>query len=494
MIRKVLFIPLEEVKRHFASNERQDVKIVVPERLTQDLFCLLMKKGKKVKEEVPLQGNIWGHSKAKFANNNCESTDFDIFNESVDVRGSFTVSFANEFAEQDTHYHEEHLEIYYSECTIQTKYKMLNDQHYKTVMLKEGGVIIFGPEVVHKMSLSGMTCIIECPSILNDKVTIADDDSRNRINSTKHSKFQFNNDNKKSLTVNSSKELNGTRRQMLLAAASALVGSAATEITRTIIRAVKPLFYTKTDSSVTQNEYLNLIFPMESSIQLIPGSNHPLLIADNPSIETMDPLVHSLSYLKLIHPKAEGVPIPRPDLINEKCHLVCFGCPITNPYTKSLLGYHGSGMRIERSSKPILHYSLLQDEQRIFEISRRYKAGKIHEVPNWQIQSEYGAKRRFRPDLDEEGFLKSDYLLITKLRNPYDEKMFVVIVEGVHGTGTMAFKQVMDDHVLQNYASRQIQQIDCEFQSIFYVSGIKHDHIEGITTFNKVEHVDTVIL
>jgi hypothetical protein len=51
MKRKVLFIPIEEIKRHFEKNSRQDVKIIALEVLTDELFNTLKAKGKNVKPE-----------------------------------------------------------------------------------------------------------------------------------------------------------------------------------------------------------------------------------------------------------------------------------------------------------------------------------------------------------------------------------------------------------------------------------------------------------
>ena len=56
-MKQVLIIPLDEIKAQFEENERQDVKIVSPKRLSDEVFELLKSKGKKIKREVPLQGD-----------------------------------------------------------------------------------------------------------------------------------------------------------------------------------------------------------------------------------------------------------------------------------------------------------------------------------------------------------------------------------------------------------------------------------------------------
>lgn len=172
MHRKILLVPLEEVRKQLATNERKDIKIVAPERLTTDLVDFLKSKGRMVKQEIPLLEESWKHSSQDSANYICESAEFGNIDDRSTHQGPFAISFANEHAQQDLHYHKAHWEIYYSDCPISAKYRLHDSQDWKSVLLKEGGLIIFGPNVVHKMDLSGLTCIIEYPSVADDKITI----------------------------------------------------------------------------------------------------------------------------------------------------------------------------------------------------------------------------------------------------------------------------------------------------------------------------------
>lgn len=169
MKRKVLVIPIEEIKRHFEMNLRQDIKIVAPDILTDELLNILKEKGKDVKPERHLNGNTWRHSKASEPNNLCESSDF------IDgclpqyTKGPFAMGFANEKAAQDGHYHRQHLEMYFSGYSMNAEYRCLGDSQCQSIKLK-GGAIVFGPEVIHKMELGGLTIVIEVPAVANDKV------------------------------------------------------------------------------------------------------------------------------------------------------------------------------------------------------------------------------------------------------------------------------------------------------------------------------------
>jgi len=53
-MRKVLTIPLEEVREHFAHSTRQDVKIVAPEILTGELIAKLKAADRLLKPERPV--------------------------------------------------------------------------------------------------------------------------------------------------------------------------------------------------------------------------------------------------------------------------------------------------------------------------------------------------------------------------------------------------------------------------------------------------------
>jgi hypothetical protein len=169
MKRNVLMIPLDEIKRHLAANTRKDIKVVAPEILTDKLFQILTARGKPVKAERPVDGDMWKHSGPDNPNLLCESGDFADISLPQYALGPFAVSFANESAFQDAHHHERHLEIYYSEHSIAAEFKTMEDAEFTQRTLPEGGVFIFGPRVIHKMTLTGLTLVIEAPSVANDR-------------------------------------------------------------------------------------------------------------------------------------------------------------------------------------------------------------------------------------------------------------------------------------------------------------------------------------
>ncbi len=168
MKRYVLIIPLEELSRYFETNERQDIKIVAPSILTPELHELLTKKGKRLKPEIQLNGTRWKKSFKTKPNRLCESSDF-AFEMPAETKGPFTISFANERAEQEEHYHKYHAEIYFSEHRIGGYYRILGEDTEHPVELREGGLVLFQPNVVHYIELNGLTLILEAPALEKDR-------------------------------------------------------------------------------------------------------------------------------------------------------------------------------------------------------------------------------------------------------------------------------------------------------------------------------------
>ena len=174
MKRRVLVIPKDELQRHFKKNTRQDVKVIAPSILTEELYIFLLKKGKILKKEERLTSIQWKHSEAEQPNKLCESNEFIDYSLPQYAHGPFSISFANEKASQDKHYHKRHLEVYYSEYPMRAKFKYIRDSEYNKIELENGGAIIFAPEVIHLMELKGLTIVLEIPAVENDRYEVKD--------------------------------------------------------------------------------------------------------------------------------------------------------------------------------------------------------------------------------------------------------------------------------------------------------------------------------
>ena len=143
---------------------------MAPELLSDRLYRLLKAKGKNVKPEVALDGDRWSHSTSEEPNRLCASADFTAESLPQYANGPFAISFANERAEQDAHHHRKHAEIYFSEHPLEAEYWAVGSMHHQSIKLEAGGVIFFAPEVVHRMTLRGLTIVLELPSVADHKV------------------------------------------------------------------------------------------------------------------------------------------------------------------------------------------------------------------------------------------------------------------------------------------------------------------------------------
>lgn len=168
-MRKMLAIPLDELYKHFETNTRQDIKIIIPEMLTSKLYNMLLERGEDIKPEQTLEGRYWEHSSQEEPNRVCESADFVDSSLPQYAQGPFALAFANEKAFQDVHYHARHWEIYCSEKPLGAAFRYLEDTKCRSISLPQGGVIIIGPNVVHRVELSGMTMVVEVPAVSADK-------------------------------------------------------------------------------------------------------------------------------------------------------------------------------------------------------------------------------------------------------------------------------------------------------------------------------------
>ena len=169
VMRHVLAIPLEEVRRHFEVNERQSLKILAPARLGEALLERLRAHGVNPKPETPLAGDRWRHAAADEANAVCESGEFGDFAVAPNA-GGFTISFGNQHAAQEEHVHRRHAEIYFSEHPLRAEYRVEADPALNGVLdLPHGGALVFAAGVVHRVTMGGLTIVIEAPAMEEDK-------------------------------------------------------------------------------------------------------------------------------------------------------------------------------------------------------------------------------------------------------------------------------------------------------------------------------------
>src|ERR1041384_5733447 len=125
---KVLAIPKAEVAAHFDMNGRHDLKVVAPEILGSALLESLLSAGRKVKWEERFEGQVWRHSAPDEPNQLRLSGDFTDDKTAVGQAGPFAISFADERAEQDEHFHEHHAEIYVTDQPIPARFRHVESE------------------------------------------------------------------------------------------------------------------------------------------------------------------------------------------------------------------------------------------------------------------------------------------------------------------------------------------------------------------------------
>lgn len=143
--------------------------MVTAEILSYDLFKVLKARGKDLKMEERLAGMVWKHSGPDLPNYVCPSGDFVDSGLPLYTHGPFAISFASSKSIQDEHYHKQHIEIMVSEGAISVEFRPLEETKCQTITLPKGGVLVMGPGVIHKLQLSGLTVLIELPSLARDK-------------------------------------------------------------------------------------------------------------------------------------------------------------------------------------------------------------------------------------------------------------------------------------------------------------------------------------
>ncbi|MCB2176718.1 MAG: hypothetical protein KQH57_12975 [Actinomycetales bacterium] len=105
-----------------------------------------------------------------------------------------------------------------------------------------------------------------------------------------------------------------------------------------------------------------------------------------------------------------------------------------------------------------------------------------------------GPEGPFVPDVGDDGFLTSDYLLVTRLRNYLSTRLdrYVTSVAGLHGTGTRAIELLLRDTTALRRLGRALPGPDASYQALFRVSDISH--VPGGTRARSIDFVTAVPL
>ena len=176
-------------------------------------------------------------------------------------------------------------------------------------------------------------------------------------------------------------------------------------------------------------------------------------------------------------------------------NLVLIGSPTAEGLSRAVFGYvphEQDSDSLVLDSPPVdLPFKWMLDKEAIDPraSARRIVVGKgIVSRPNWQIA---GPGALYIPETDSDGFLATDYLLITRMRNflsptALDEGKYLVSLGGTHGTGTRAIERLVRDQGVLAQIGRALHKSPASFQVLIRVMKMNHEGETG-THATRVE-------
>lgn len=167
--------------------------------------------------------------------------------------------------------------------------------------------------------------------------------------------------------------------------------------------------------------------------------------------------------------------------------ILVVGSPVSDPVAKLNLEYVGTSKAdLKRIANPMIDlpitYTIRLNENKQSNLTvRRYLAGE--EVSSGNSSIELDGKILEPPQTDSSNWLKTDYLLLTRMPNILSKKAFVngsevLIVGGVHGVGTEGIKMLLESDDLLASISEQLGN-SRYFQILLPVIDIDHGVVDG---------------
>lgn len=168
--------------------------------------------------------------------------------------------------------------------------------------------------------------------------------------------------------------------------------------------------------------------------------------------------------------------------------IIAMGSPVSDPVARLNMEYEGESRYTQRrNSDPLIDLPITYEigfSLRTGEGApvKRYVAGKQHDKPNTTLRIE--GEFLPPPKLDRNGWLQSDYLLITRMPNILNRKAFfssseVLIIGGTHGVGTEAIDLLVNDvNLLKDVVH---QRGDAHyFQALIPILDVEHGTVNGL--------------
>jgi hypothetical protein len=182
--------------------------------------------------------------------------------------------------------------------------------------------------------------------------------------------------------------------------------------------------------------------------------------------------------------------------------MVLIGSPTAEGLSRTVFGYSevdGSQNGLRLTHPPVdLPYVWQLDPAEIDPgaLATRYVRGRgVAARPNWRI-IDTRTNKPFIPEVDNDGWLQCDYLVVTRLRNfltrnAYDRGSYIMNFGGAHGTGTRALELLLRDESVLRRVAHELRGRPEAYQLLFRVSRLSHDPRTG-TRARAIELLDAV--
>ena len=182
--------------------------------------------------------------------------------------------------------------------------------------------------------------------------------------------------------------------------------------------------------------------------------------------------------------------------------MVLVGSPASEGLSRPLFGYRAIETdRLVFDNVPLdLPYRWSVDHSEVEgQRAKRFIPGHgLVARPAWQLLSYRGGRNLYRPEIDVDGLITTDYLLVSRLRNyltedALEQGRFILSIGGAHGTATRAIDVLLRDTGTLAQVADLLRHSPHTFQLLIEVGAIKHDPKRG-SRATRVRLVDAVPL
>ncbi|MGB3149007.1 MAG: hypothetical protein WBA91_14795 [Paracoccaceae bacterium] len=189
---------------------------------------------------------------------------------------------------------------------------------------------------------------------------------------------------------------------------------------------------------------------------LLRGTSHPFYHGEiTPSMFASLSLFHTAHLAQFSNVR----PATGPAIHDIEGDIITVGSPSSNELMRQLMGYEAKGddpyVLTRRKGHQALPFEFILGHDGAPVI--RYADGKQYQEPHWAIRNNRSGDL-FSPRL-QENELASDFLLITRLENPFLPNRYVLNFGGLHGPGTAAAAKLFSDQRSYEAVTKAVQSV-----------------------------------